>query len=182
MRCKLNRGGPWRRQARNRSEGGVMLTAGVDLGAQPKRTAAAVVERSHNRAVLVKLHPATGRSGTTDDAIMRMVEAAERTGVDCPLGWPDPFVDFVEQHRSGDVSPNVDSAAREALRFRRTDRQLQGDGHRPLSVSTDRIGVTAMRAAGLLGRLEQEGEPVDRSGVVGKVLGVTRQPRSSAGG
>ena len=37
-------------------------------------------------------------------------------------------------------------------------------GLTPLSVAADRIGLTAMRAAGTLSRLAAEGRPVDRAG------------------
>ncbi|WP_281398007.1 hypothetical protein [Actinomadura alba] len=28
---------------------------------------------------------------------------ADKAGIDCPLGWPDAFVDFVTAHRAGHV-------------------------------------------------------------------------------
>jgi hypothetical protein len=45
------------------------------------------------------------------------------------------------------------------------------ESRRPLSVSTDRIGVTAMRCAALLDQLAARGERVDRAGA-GKVVEV----------
>ena len=52
-----------------------------------------------------------------------------------------------------------------AARFpRRTDVVVRGRiGRWPLGVSTDRLGVTALRGAGLLRRLAASGFPVDRA-------------------
>lgn len=53
---------------------------------------------------------------------------------------------------------------RRRLAYRHTDREVQRDGHAPLSVAADRIGLTAMRAAVILQQLAAAGAPVDRSG------------------
>ena len=54
---------------------------------------------------------------------------------------------------------------RRTLSFRETDRVIQElTGRWPLSVATDRLGLTAMRCAGLLSRYQQSGTKVDRSG------------------
>lgn len=34
-----------------------------------------------------------------DDTVMRHAEHADKVGIDCPLGWPDAFVDFLIYHR-----------------------------------------------------------------------------------
>lgn len=61
-------------------------------------------------------------------------------------------------------------ADRAPLRFRRTDIILQDPGSRPLSVSSDRIGVAAMRGARIQALMAAEGIPVDRSGTTGRVI------------
>lgn len=54
---------------------------------------------------------------------------------------------------------------RRTLAYRETDREASRlTGRWPLSVSTDRLGLTAMRCAGLLARIAQSGIEVDRSG------------------
>jgi Protein of unknown function (DUF429) len=87
---------------------------------------------------------------------------ADRVGVDVPFGWPEAFVHAILSHHSGRSWPAVPLTA---LRFRETDRFVRDQvGQWPLSVSSEKIGVTAMRAAGLLSRLAARGEPVDRIG------------------
>lgn len=144
-----------------------MITVGVDLAADPKRTAVAVIEWTGRDARVVEVVPMAN-----DPEIVRLATRAEKTGIDCPLGWPDDFVTFVNAHHRGrvphtDVGPEI----REPLRFRETDRRLAAANlGRPLSVSSDMIGVCAMRAAGLLAAMAQEGIHVDRSGVTGRVV------------
>jgi hypothetical protein len=62
---------------------------------------------------------------------------------------------------------------RRTLAYRETDRDIhRRSGRWPLSVSTDRLGLTAMRCAGLLGRIAAAGAIVDRSGATGIVAEV----------
>lgn len=56
------------------------------------------------------------------------------------------------------------------LRYRVTDLAVIAAGAHPLSVSTDRIGVAAMRGALLQHMLGAAGLPVDRSGVTGRIV------------
>ncbi len=140
-----------------------MRTLGVDLAADPKRTAACSIDW---RAGTVILLPRP----TGDDAIVRAILGAEMTGIDVPLGWPDPFVDALVAHREGRPWPamNTDPPAdRLPLKFRLTDRVAQDTGARPLSVSTDLIGVPALRGARIQQRLREAGAHVDRSGAAG---------------
>jgi len=140
-----------------------MLTVGVDLAAEPAGTAIAYLEWSPGRASLRDLV-----IGATDKMIVEAVGQADKAGIDCPLGWPVPFVEFVTAHQNGTVSVPPDLAGRDwrrALAYRLTDLAVhQTTGQRPLSVAADRIGHTAMRAAGLLARLATKGHPVDRTG------------------
>jgi Protein of unknown function (DUF429) len=63
------------------------------------------------------------------------------------------------------------TTARKRLRYRETDRFVEERARLPLSVSSDRIAVTAMRCASILTMLGAAGEPVDRAGS-GRVLEV----------
>lgn len=105
--------------------------------------------------------------GAEDEMIVEALLAADKAGVDCPFGWPDLFVSFVSAHRAGtlEVHEGPGRRWRRDLALRVTDQLVQDSGTgRPLSVSADRIGHTAMRCANLLAQLAQHGHPVDRSG------------------
>ncbi|MFS0792508.1 DUF429 domain-containing protein [Microbacterium sp. 1P10AE] len=140
-----------------------MRTIGVDLAAGVPGTALAEIEWSSGGARLTRLEV-----GVDDAAIVASVGADGWLGLDCPLGWPDAFVDFVQAHhaRTVPVAGEVDGGAewRRGLVYRRTDVVVRDRiGRWPLSVSTDRLGVTALRGAGLLRRLAEAGFPVDRA-------------------
>jgi predicted nuclease with RNAse H fold len=140
-----------------------MLTVGVDLAAEPDGTAIAYLEWSAGRASLRDLVV-----GANDDTIVEAVRQGDKVGIDCPLGWPAPFVEFVAAHQAGNLSVPPDLPGRDwrrRLAYRLTDLAVrEATGQRPLSVAADRIGHTAMRAAGLLTRLAADGYPVDRTG------------------
>jgi predicted nuclease with RNAse H fold len=129
-----------------------MLIAGLDLAAEPKGTALALIEWSPGRAELVSLD-----LGIDDDSIIRAVADCPKFGIDCALGWPIAFVEFLNQHSHID-GPHQDFdggiESRRKLAYRETDRHVREvTGRWPLSVSTDRLGMTAMRCAGLLSKL-----------------------------
>lgn len=140
-----------------------MLTAGVDLAAEPKGTALALVEWTAGLATVVDL-----QLGVTDEPIVEMASQVDKLGIDCALGWPREFVNFVSQQSDATLSQhNFDGgmAWRRSLAYRETDRHVREvTGRWPLSVSTDRLGLTAMRCAGLLSRLSASGVEIDRSG------------------
>ena len=121
---------------------------GIDFAAQPKKTWAAfgeVVPSGGLRITAIR-HP------VSDDAIIEMVhDGPAVVAIDVPFGWPDEFVSFVSQHNRREVPPDVDSAH---FQFRMTDRFVrQKISKRPLSVSTNLIGITAHRMAALMKRL-----------------------------
>lgn len=131
-----------------------MRTLGVDLAAQPSNTSAAILDGT-------RLSELT--STADDDTILEMAAGCEAVGIDAPLGWPDPFVAVIEAHHRGQPLPESDPRS---LQLRRTDLDVHGrTGKRPLSVSTDRIGVVALRAIRLLERLAGPG--ADRAGSAG---------------
>ena len=148
-----------------------MLIAGLDLAAEPKATALAVLNwpsQSHEMVTLVSLEV-----GVDDKRILDQVARFEKLGIDCALGWPVEFVDFLKSFGSADLGDRVfagDIDWRRRLAYRETDREVRRiTGRWPLSVSTDRLGMTALRCAGLLTKLQGAGIAVDRSGL-GKVV------------
>lgn len=137
---------------------------GIDLSAEARATAVATVEwRPDGSAAVTAL-----RLGADDRHVLEALEGADRAAVDCPLGWPDRFVEFLVAHRDGHVTAPVGGtglAWRRTLSRRVTDLECERlSGTRPLSVAADRIAAVAMRGAGLLGSLAAAGRPVDRAG------------------
>ncbi|MCM2579289.1 DUF429 domain-containing protein [Streptomyces meridianus] len=146
-----------------------MRTVGVDLAASAPNTAAAVVSWEGRTAVA-----AAPRVRCTDLELLGLLERLEpddRVGVDCPFGWPIPFVQAVSAHAAGAPWPGrgLDSGEHRAgLRLRRTDlltHRAMGRGSRPpLSVSFDKLGATTARWAHLADELASRGRPVERTG------------------
>lgn len=140
-----------------------MLTAGVDLAAEPKGTALAIMSWDENRARLDELS-----LGVKDDQLVAAAGRVDKFGIDCALGWPEEFRLFLEGHSRLHLEPqNFDGRMdwRRQLSYRVTDREVHAlTGRWPLSVATDRLGLTAMRCAGLLSRIQHSGISVDRSG------------------
>lgn len=133
-----------------------MRLVGVDLASRPERSALCVLDwREHPR--VVALHrPAD------DGVILDEAGTADGIGIDSPFGWPTPFVDLIGRHHRGEPTLGVEATPRD-LRLRRTDQWIRHWIPRdPLSVSTDRIGVVALRAVGLVERMRGPG--ADRSG------------------
>jgi len=143
-----------------------MRTLGIDLSANPKKTGACHVDwRSLGVTFL--------RRPVADEDLVEAAASSDMTAIDVPLGWPVEFVDALVAHRDGTGWPSVSvepPADRVPLRYRVTDLAVIAAGARPLSVSTDRIGVAAMRGARLQHLLDAAGVPVDRSGVTGRIV------------
>jgi predicted nuclease with RNAse H fold len=140
-----------------------VITVGVDLATEPAKTAMAVLRWSVTGAAVQSLV-----LDVDDAAITNAATDADKLGIDCPLGWPDDFLVFLQEHHAGHVVAPQEVAGRDwrrKLAYRATDRAVrERTGLTPLSVAADRIGLTAMRAAGILSRLAAEGRPVDRAG------------------
>lgn len=138
-----------------------MLTR-IDLAAQPKNTAACEVQWHGTHAEIIGWH-----NPLNDEQILALIEKADKVGIDIPLGWPTEFVRAVYRH----CSPNKKwpKVSMRRFRLRATDRFVaEITGIWPLSVSTDRIGIPAARAASILCNLPSR---VDRTGI-GKVVEV----------
>jgi predicted nuclease with RNAse H fold len=122
----------------------------------------ATIEWLPNRAVVRDLVIDVG-----DVQIVKASQHADKIGLDCPLGWPEPFVALITAHRSGLV-PLTDGAGaqwRRRLAFRLTDEVVREEtGIVPLSVAADRIAHAAFRCARLLAMLAADGHDVDRCG------------------
>ncbi|MGF1467370.1 MAG: DUF429 domain-containing protein [Sandaracinaceae bacterium] len=130
-----------------------LLALGVDLASQPTRTGCARLAVHPRHAVLDALEV-----GCDDDRILALAEHVDVVGIDSPFGWPQPFVARVAGHTEPEPWTNE---VRDRLAYRRTDAHVRARfGRWPLSVSTDRIGLPALRCAGLLHRLGV----TDRSG------------------
>lgn len=137
-----------------------MRTAGIDLATQPGKTGVAVLRWSDSSAVAECV-----RTGATDDDIVDACLSFDRVGIDVPFGWPEPFAALLEAHRGDSVQPFSYGDTAPSLALRETDRYVRDTfGARPLSVSTDRIGLTAIRAAAIQARLRQTGRSVLRDG------------------
>jgi predicted nuclease with RNAse H fold len=153
-------------------------TLGIDLAAQPTNTSACALDWGPGVPVVSDL-----RSGLDDAALLDAIDGADKVGIDAPFGWPDEFVEAVSAHRNRSGWPGSgedQDLYRFHLSFRATDRRLiEGGARRPLSVSTDLIGVVAMRCAYLLDRLAARGEPVARDGS-GKLIESYPAPALSA--
>lgn len=146
-----------------------MLTLGIDLSTDPKKTGVCVIEWTREGPRLQEV-----RGPWSDEALLDLIEQADIAGIDVPLGWPEAFVTAVYGWNSGKCWPgSYGPTTRAALCYRVTDGWLKREhGMHPLSVATDRLGATAMRAAGLLTALDQRGIDVDRSGLTGRVVEV----------
>ncbi|MGC2173893.1 MAG: DUF429 domain-containing protein, partial [Acidimicrobiales bacterium] len=116
--------------------------------------------------------PATGFVAD-DRGLVEMVDRGTIIGLDSPLGWPDDFVSAVTAHRVSARWPSFEHRStdkmRESLRHRTTDLFVRSLdlGSTPLSVSSDLIGVVAMRGAWLQSAWAQRWgrlEPRDGSG------------------
>ncbi|MFC1417999.1 DUF429 domain-containing protein [Streptacidiphilus cavernicola] len=150
----------------NASDGPVTL--GVDLASSSERTSACRVVWAADGLDVAFL------DSTEDGELVAAILAADKTGLDCPLGWPRDFVALLAAHDRGlplpprgrydphpDGRPGLDR-----LCFRLTDDLTwkAAKARPPLSVSTNLLGVVALRAAHVLAALQERGCPVPRDG------------------
>lgn len=134
-----------------------MRFVGVDLASQPEKSSMCLLDWTRRPTVVDIVRPAT------DDTIVTAALDAMAVGIDCPFGWPNPFIEKVSRWHHGESAAAVSATPRE-LRLRTTDRWLR-EHHiprDPLSVSADRLAIVALRGIGILERLL--GPQGDRSG------------------
>lgn len=148
-----------------------MITVGIDLAADEKKTGVATIRWGPGKATITNVVV-----GADNESLIEDIDGADKTGIDCPLGWPQKFIDFIVAHQAGhvEIEPGVLAADwRRVLSYRATDLWVkqQVKGVQGLSVSSDRIGVTTMRCAALMSSLAGLGRAVDRTGV-GEVVEV----------
>lgn len=134
-----------------------MVTLGIDFASQPANTAACFVFWQEGCAEVERL-----QVGVTDEEILGFCSTAEKVGMDVPFGWPTPFVAAIAAHARLQEWPK---SPIHQLRFRATDHHVRLlTGKWPLSVSTDRIGIPALRAAAIFSELSRNSAPIDRAG------------------
>jgi len=116
---------------------------GIDLAAEPKNTGVVLVDWDSGGAVA---HLIADKA--TESTLVALARKVDKIGVDAPLGWPVGFVEAMTSHSTYAGWPP--GADRTRLRYRVTDHVVQEiTGIWPLSVSTDKLGVVALRCAHL---------------------------------
>jgi predicted RNase H-like nuclease len=148
-----------RTRSRSRAVERGLTTLGIDLAAQAKETAACVIRWATGEATVDGL-----AAGLDDQALLTTIERHKpvKIAIDAPFGWPQPFVAALTEYSTGGRWPEEETLG---LRLRLTDRVVIAETRQqPLSVSSDRIAVTAMRCARLLTRLRDLGLDVTRDG------------------
>ncbi|PJE96556.1 DUF429 domain-containing protein [Streptomyces carminius] len=146
------------------------MTVGVDLAGRTGTTGMCRV--TWGRRPVVELLPAK-----LDNDLLAAMRSADKTGLDSPLGWPVDFISLLVAHRAGAELPALADHATCAdgrpglgntFTHRLTDdvawKRTGAGRRRPLSVSADKLGVVAIRAAGLLARLAEGGPAIPRDG------------------
>ncbi|MGC6487484.1 MAG: DUF429 domain-containing protein [Planctomycetota bacterium] len=127
-----------------------MRTLGVDLASAAEKTAWCLLEWRRDGAAVRDL-----QLGADDARLLSAAQEADHVGVDAPCGWPRAFVEMLLAPPRAMRWPEE----RDALRYRRSDHFVKEvTGLWPLSVSSDLIGVVAMRARGLLASLQEAGK------------------------
>jgi predicted nuclease with RNAse H fold len=100
-----------------------MLIAGLDLAAEPKGTALAVLEWSQNRVNLLSL-----AVGVDDETVVEAAPNFDKLGIDCALGWPIEFTNFLRVYSRANISGQTfdgDIDWRRTLAYRETDREVR---------------------------------------------------------
>ena len=129
-----------------------MITLGIDLSSQPKNTAACRIEWSEGGGVQVDAPVLR----CDDSALHKLIAVSDAVGIDAPFGWPEAFRAAVGEWQKDAWSGQAEF--QESVRLRITDRAVRDRFKSsktkltPLSVSTDRIALPAMRAMALLNR------------------------------
>jgi hypothetical protein len=126
-----------------------MRTVGVDLSATKARTACVSIEWGGGEALVAEPALQVGRV-----ELVRRLALGDWIGVDAPFGWPNAMVQAIHGYSSAEgVWSELD---KDSFRFRCTDHHIHdmvlaetGQKHWPMSVASDRLALTAWRAAQL---------------------------------
>src|SRR5690625_1636834 len=135
---------------------------GIDLAADPKYTGLATLRHNATSLVLETL-----MVGATDEHLVHAICDGDSTGVDVPLGWPQPFVQFIQHQAKQTLDRPADTgpAWRRSLALRTTDIDVhRRTGLTPLSVSANLIAYPAFRWAGIEAKLRARNVDVSRDG------------------
>lgn len=142
-----------------------MITLGIDLSTSRKNTSYCRIDWSGTKPRLATA-PATPVARNQWESLHAAIAESDKVAIDVPLGWPVAFSREVSAHARGEAW----TADRDKCLWRVTDdrvARVQGvedkGARRPLSVSANLIGATAMDAAKELSRYS-----IDRSGRTGK--------------
>jgi predicted nuclease with RNAse H fold len=131
----------------------VVITVGIDVAAQPERTAGCWIRWDNGVGTVEQVE-----QPLADDRLRSILadDSVNKVGIDVPLGWPTAFVAAIGAYYAGKPWP---AATTSDLIRRVTDWHVrQATQQLPLSLSTDRIAYPAMRIAALLP------VPTDRTG------------------
>ena len=139
------------------------ITLGVDLASQNKKTAICALDWDA-RSPVIRMLAVGNHEGTefhdkfiiTTIAGMRHFEqdSIVKAGIDAPFGWPDEFVEALSDYHNTQRWPSGMDNPRTAFYWRETDRWVRTHAHKvPLSVSSDKIAIVAMRCAVVLDEL-----------------------------
>jgi predicted nuclease with RNAse H fold len=136
----------------------LVVTLGIDLSADVDGTAACTIRWEDGKAFVEVPRRRLGNA-----ELRELIAAADWSGIDAPFSWPVPFRDALTEHAAGGGWDEDYRSPR--FQYRATDLFVTGIARRPLSVSTDRIGVTAMRCARLLEEVGRDrGKRLDPTG------------------
>ncbi len=158
----------------------IQFFCGIDLAASPSKTRVCVLSQNSRgklkmvvSPMLFNLHGDSWEQAFEDlstkyskqvKCILQNPEVSVVVGIDVPFGWPRSFVNAIGKHStlSSKSYGWGTREGREKFRFRETDTLINKTVFKtikdlyiqgPLSVSTDRLGVTAMVGAELIHHL-----------------------------
>ncbi len=83
-----------------------MITIGIDLASQPKKTAACVLKWNTSDATVERL-----ALDINDETLLELADMGDKVGIDVPFGWPETFVRAVSAHHSLQPWPFAESVS-----------------------------------------------------------------------
>lgn len=122
-----------------------MITLGIDLSSQCDDTVACAIAWSDDGVPRF----ASPAMKCDDVRLHQLMDQATVTGIDAPFGWPKTFAAAVAEWTA--TTWTSEEPFRLSMRYRATDLAVHTETDLwPLSVSSDRIALPAMRAMSLL--------------------------------